>query len=182
MSELFFTDSPNHLCSPLWSMASTFIGQPRIFNLNTLFNLIFLYLSWLFILPQLFCELSFCPQFWKCWKVVTDRLLSASPSGHFDVCHCVPGLLFPLQSSWASPPWNCGSVTTICISGNNSCEQEIQIQNPCEILLRTSNVRYMITFRDSFRSTNKEKLQRNQNILLGYFWKAVSDFLLDYEN
>lgn len=41
----------------------------------------------------------------------------------------------------------------------------------------TSEASHM-TFRDYFRSPNKEKLQRNQNILLGYFSKDVSNFLL----
>lgn len=194
-----FSLTPQMICVPHYGplhlmSVPTFTGQPRIFIfififlslefLNTLFHLIFPYFSWLFLLSTVVL--------WVCFLSLILEVLE-SGNGQTTVCQpkrslwrlplCSGGICSFHYSQTGPPhPWNCGSVITICISGNNSCEQEIQIQNPCEILLRTSNVRHMIIFRDSFRSTNKEKLQRNQNILLGYFWKAVSDFLLDCEN
>lgn len=106
MSELFSL-TPQTICVPHygpWRLmsVSTFIGQPRISKHSISSH--FLNLSWLFILSPVVLWVVFLSWFWKCWKVVMDRLLSASPSSHFDVCYCVPvHLLFPLQSSWASP-------------------------------------------------------------------------------
>lgn len=181
-------------CVPLHLMSvPTFIGQPRIFIFFFFFEpRIFKHsISSHFPLPFLVVY-TFHSFLWVCFLSLILEVLE-SGNGQTTVCQpkrslwrlplCSGGICSFHYSQTGPPhPWNCGSVITICISGNNSCEQEIQIQNACEILLRTSNVRHMIIFRDSFRSTNKEKLQRNQNMLLGYFWKAVSDFLLDYEN
>lgn len=155
-----FSLTPQIICVPHygpWYLMSvpTFIGQPRIFKHS---------ISSHFPLPFLVVYTS--PV--VLWVVFLSLILEVLESGNRQTTVCQPK-----QSLWRLPlcsggcsfhysqaapppppptPWNCGSVTTICISGNNSCEQEIQIQNPCEILLRTSNIRHMITFRDSFRS------------------------------
>lgn len=117
-------------------------------------------------------------------KVVMDRLLSASPSSHFDVCYCVPASALSITVKLGLPSLHgtvaqqplYASVATILVN------KKFKFRTLCEILLRTSNVRHMITLEILSEVPIKKNCRGTKIFVVDTFEKLFLDFLLDYEN
>lgn len=171
MSKLFFTDFPNHLCSPLGSVGSAisvpiFMGRPGIVKHHILFAFLVCYnlhgCFWVFFLPLILRVL----------ESGNGQTAPCQRNLHFDVCHCVlvaSALLITVKlglsfcSTGTEQPYS--SVATVSQTRNDKT---------CPTLLKPVTWPSEIISQVPIKKTYRE----NQNILLGYFSKDVSNCLL----